>query len=76
MGGGITFSPNNLCNIPLPIISCEAKEKLLMMADKHASHFSEEDQDELDTFVYSLYKLDENDIAILEKFKIKTKRRR
>ena len=77
MGGGITFSPNNLCNIPIPDISEAQENELINMADLYSNKdFSEEDQDKLDQYIYMLYGLDQQDIAVIELFKEKSKRKR
>ena len=77
MGGGITFSPNNLSNIPIPIVTDAQERELEEMADKYSSQgFLEADQSELDQYIYQLFKLDDQDIAIIENFKKVNRRKR
>ena len=76
MDGGITFSPNNLCNIPIPKVNIESQRQLLNFADKYTESFTDNDQDELDFYIYRLYNLNEQDINIIEKFKNDNKRKR
>lgn len=77
MGGGITFSPNNLCNIPIPNVTDAQERELEEMADRYASQgFLEADQNELDQYMYQLYNLDDQDVAIIENFKKVNRRKR
>ena len=47
------------------------------MADKYSSQgFLEADQSELDQYIYQLFKLDDQDIAIIENFKKVNRRKR
>ena len=65
LGGGITFSPNNLCNIPLPKISEEQKCVLNGFVDIFSNGFSIEDQVELDKYICSLYSLNDYETKII-----------
>jgi hypothetical protein len=76
MGGGITFSPDNLSKIPIPILTSEQEKNLIALADKYNGAFDEESQDELDKAIYPLYKLSESDIVTIENFKKVSKRKR
>ncbi len=77
MGGGITFSPNNLCNIPIPEISDEQQKRLIELADLYSSiDFTDKEQNSLDQYIYSLYKLNSQDIKIIEEFKRTNKRKK
>ena len=74
LGGGITFSPNNLSNIPLPKIDDKTKNELENLTDIYSDKFSSMDLDSLDKYIYELYKLDKSDIEIIEKFKSQNNR--
>ena len=76
MGGGITFSPDNLSKIPIPLLTSEQEDLLIDLSNKYRDNFYEENQDELDKAVYSLYRLSENDISTIEQFKKAAKRKR
>lgn len=76
MGGGITFSPDNLSKIPIPKVDETARVKLYQLADKYAVGFDEESQDELDEYVCELYGFDEKEVNIINSFKLKTRRKR
>ena len=76
MGGGITFSPDNLCKIPIPELTDEESKKLEELTEKYSIYFGEQEQNELDEYIYKLYKLDKNDIEIIEKFKSESRRRK
>lgn len=76
MGGGITFSPDNLSKIPIPRVDDNKVTLLHNMVDKYAKGFGEQEQDELDEFIYKLYGLNADEKAVIEEFKVKTKRKR
>jgi len=61
----------------IPDISEAQENELINMADLYSNKdFSEEDQDKLDQYIYMLYGLDQQDIAVIELFKEKSKRKR
>lgn len=76
MGGGITFSPDNLSKIPLPKLEAENIAELNRLSMKYSQSFDLDLQDELDEYIYKLYRLDDKDIDVLEKFKVASKRKR
>ena len=76
MGGGITFSPDNLSKIPLPKLNAENVAKLNRLSMRYSQSFDLDLQDELDEYIYKLYRLDDKDIDVLEKFKVASKRKR
>ena len=76
MGGGITFSPDNLSKIPIPKIDETAQVRLYQLAEKYAVGFDEESQDELDEYVCKLYGFGEKEKNIINSFKLKTRRKR
>ena len=76
MGGGITFSPDNLSKIPIPKIDETAQVRLYQLAEKYAVGFDEESQDELDEHVCKLYGFGEKEKNIINSFKLKTRRKR
>ena len=76
MGGGITFSPDNLSKIPIPTLTSEQEALLIELADKYNGNFDEESQDVLDKAIYPIYRLSEIDISIIENFKKASKRKR
>jgi hypothetical protein len=47
MGGGITFSPDNLCNIPIPKLNNDSIKQLELLAEKYSKKFDDNDQDVL-----------------------------
>lgn len=70
LGGGITFSPDNLSKIPIPKIDNEDMNRLEAIADELSkSCFDCTNQDELDSYIYQLYNLNDYDIQVIEKFK-------
>ena len=76
LGGGITFSPNNLSKIPLPKVDEVAIERLENMSNRFSIEFTEDDQDVLDNYMYKLFNLTEEEIRIIEDFKIASRRKR
>ena len=76
MGGGITFSPDNLSKIPIPNMDEKTTILLEKLADKYIANFDANCQDELDKFVGALYGFTEGDSIVLEQFKLETKRKR
>ena len=76
MGGGITFSPDNLSRIPLPKLNDDDIAELNRLSMKYSQSFGLDLQDELDEYIYKLYRLDDKDIDVLEKFKVASKRKR
>lgn len=76
MGGGITFSPDNLSKIPLPQLNAENVAKLNSLSMRYSQSFDLDLQNELDEYIYKLYRLDDKDIDVLEKFKVASKRKR
>ena len=76
MGGGITFSPDNLSKIPLPKLNDDDIAELNRLSMKYSQSFGLDLQDELDEYIYKLYRLDDKDIDVLEKFKVASKRKR
>lgn len=76
MGGGITFSPDNLSKIPIPSLTQEQTNDLQKMSETYSQHFDETAQDELDDYVYQLYRLTQEEVNVLEDFKVKTRRKR
>ena len=76
MGGGITFSPDNLSKIPIPSLTKEQTNDLQNMSEIYSLHFDEVAQDELDAYVYQLYRLTQEEVNVLEDFKVRTRRKR
>ena len=75
LSGGITFSPANLSNIPLPPTSFEDKKFLEKFTESHSDNFTQQDQDDLDKYIYGLYRLNEYDIQQIEKFKVENRKK-
>ena len=65
LGGGITFSPNNLCNIPIPPISSVQKKILENYVDRFGNNFSQKEQIEMDKYVFSLFSLSDAEAKII-----------
>lgn len=76
MGGGITFSPDNLSKIPIPTLDDKTIFVLEQVADKYIAYFDANSQDELDKIVGDLYGFTDDDFSILAQFKNETKRKR
>lgn len=75
MGGGITYSPNNLGKIPIPHITAENIKELENFSDEFSKEFNDDKQDILDIYIYNLYKLDDKDIDNIERFKTVNKKK-
>lgn len=69
LGGGITFSPDNLSKIPLPTLSDESKNELRKLSKTYSKAFDADKLNELDAYVYQLYNLTETEQEIIEEFK-------
>ena len=83
MGGGVNFTANNLNKIPLPMLTNKETEVLINYSRQIEQCIASEDADklidlfdEIDCYIYNLYNLNEDDIKILEIFKVKSKRKR
>ena len=76
MGGGITFSPDNLSKIPLPQLCDDDIKQLNERAIRYSQYFDPSLQDELDEYIYKLYRLDHKDVEVLEHFKVASNRKR
>ena len=76
MGGGITFSPDNLSKIPIPNMDEKTTILLEKLADKYIANFDANSQDELDRIISQLFGFNEENYAVLEQFKFETKRKR
>lgn len=42
MGGGITFSPDNLSKISIPLLTSEQEDLLIRLSNKYMDNFNEE----------------------------------
>lgn len=87
MGGGVNFTANNLSKIPIPNINEQQIEILNEYSRRLQEFYSLESIgddnintveifEEIDEFVYSLYSLNEQDIKVLNDFKIRNKRKK
>ena len=76
MGGGITFSPDNLSKIPIPNLSENDIKRLNELTIKYNNEFTQEEQNELDQYIYTLYDLNNDDIKVIEQFKIDSRRKK
>ena len=76
MGGGITFSPDNLSKIPIPDVDDESTQKLHQLVEKYSVEFNEESQNELDAYICELYGFNDEEKELIELFKVKTRRKR
>lgn len=66
IGGGITFSPDNLSKIPIPLLTMKQGKLLINLSNKYTNHFVEENQNELEHLVYSIYELSESNIKTIK----------
>ena len=83
MGGGVNFTANNLNKIPLPVLTDKETEVLINYSRQIEQCIASEDSDmlidlldEIDCYIYNLYNLNEDDVKVLEIFKVKSKRKR